>query len=123
MNNGRYARNCPIKKLPTQVVFLTETGHPPTIETMEFYLSLFIVDNPRLSCYQAVSAGPTLNRSENLIKAIHNNPKTLQIAVLYDKDQCQLLDQSLFQTFVSAANQNPTKTSWQIAMSLLSSKV
>jgi len=104
-----------------KVIFLTESGHPPTEKTMSGYLKLFFekqeldLDQPM---HQVASGGPDWNQASLLAEAISKNPYILRIAVLND-NKCHLVGPELFSAFTEAINENSAKSSWRIAMDLV----
>jgi len=107
-----------------KVIFLTESGFPPTPGTMSQYLDLF-VDRFGLSSGQSMrqiaTGGPTWNQADLLAKTIDENPLILRIAVL-DDSECRLVGPELFSAFKEAIREDPSKSSWQIAMGLVGSE-
>ncbi len=70
-----------------KVVFLTESGHPPTNEVAEAYLNLFAgeilkdLHGTKNAITQNATAGPYWNSPKNLIPIIQTNPKELYLAI------------------------------------------
>jgi stalled ribosome rescue protein Dom34 len=103
-----------------RVVFLTESGHPPTPKTQRQYLDLFAdADlNDKESMQQDVVAGPIYNKSSILADLMEKNPD-MYIAVLYDQSKCQLVSTSEILSGFIEAIRNSSKTSWRIVMDLI----
>ncbi len=108
-----------------KVVFLTESGHPPTNEVAEAYLNLFAgeilkdLHGTKNAITQNATAGPYWNSPKNLIPIIQTNPKELYLAIFIDGTTCQLIGKEYFDRIVHIAERATGKTSWQIAMQSL----
>lgn len=104
-----------MKSVP--IVFLTESGHSPNSETMEYYLSQFSRDYGNRTKLTGLG-GPSWARPLAVVQKLREDDNAT-VAVFTNNCQCDLGGKEFVELFIRRACENPLGHSWQIAMEVI----